>query len=92
VTGEGSPADEAIISQWSAHWSRTRQLAAALARELAALPDHSRIEPTTKTAARHGVSYSVALSARNLLIGAKLAYKRGAHCYKAATTRNGTGR
>ncbi len=80
-----------VIREWAAHWSRTRQLAAVLARELASHPDHSRIEPGKKIAALHGVSYTTAVRARNLLIGIGLVYKDGPHYYKASTG-NGKGR
>lgn len=87
-----SQAAEQVISEWAAHWSRTRQLAAALARELAQRPEYSRMEPSTRTAARHSVSYNTAVSARNLLIDVGLAYKHGPHYYTGSPTGNGTGR
>lgn len=46
----GNPA----IRQWAAHPSRTRQLAARIARELALRPGNSRVESSMKLAARHG--------------------------------------
>jgi hypothetical protein len=88
----GSQAAERVISELAAHWSRTRQLAAALARELAQRPEHSRLEPSTRTAARHGVSLNTALNARNLLVDAGLAYKHGPHYYTGSPAGDGAGR
>jgi hypothetical protein len=50
------------------------------------------MEPSTRTAARHSVSYNTAVSARNLLIDVGLAYKHGPHYYTGSPTGNGTGR
>jgi hypothetical protein len=72
-----------VIRQWASDHSRTRQLAAKLARELAPLPDDSRVESTLKIAKRLGVSHTMAVNARNLLAGARLVYESGRHYYKA---------
>jgi hypothetical protein len=86
------PAASPVIRAWARHHSLTQQLAARLARELALRPDHSRVESSMKIAARHGVSNTMAVNARNLLMGARLIYKSGRHYYKAALphNRNGT--
>jgi hypothetical protein len=90
MTTESTLAAHPLISVWATHWSRTRKLAAALAGELALCADHSRVEACTRTAARHGVSHGMAVSARNLLLGIGVVYKHGPHYYKAPS-RNGTG-
>jgi hypothetical protein len=92
MTATSSQAVSSVIRQWATHHSRTRQLAARIARELALRPDHSRVDSSMKLAARHGASNTMAANARHLLMGARLIYKSGRHYYKAAAPGNGTGR
>ncbi len=71
-------ARERVIAGWAASGARSRQVAAAWARELldqASAPGTDRgagrpVESTMKVAARAGVSNSAAARARRLLVGA----------------------
>jgi hypothetical protein len=80
-----------VIKAWVGHHSRTRQLAARLAGELALRPDHSQVESSMKFAERCGTSGTMAVNARNLLMGAGLIYKSGRHYHKAALPHDGNG-
>jgi hypothetical protein len=91
MTETSNLAASPVIRAWAAHHSLTRQLAARLARELALRPDHSQVESSMKIAERHGASNTMAVKARNLLMGAQLIYKSGRHYYKAALPANGNG-
>ena len=72
-----------VIAGWAASPAATRQIAAALARELAAAPRNDPVDSTQKIAARFSVSRSVAVNARNLLIGRGIIRKHGRHYYAA---------
>jgi hypothetical protein len=76
-------ADDPLIRQWANSGSRKRQIAATLARELASLPAHTRVESSMKIAARFGTSNTTAAGARFLLTGHKLIYKSGRHYFTA---------
>jgi hypothetical protein len=91
MTETGNRAAGSVIRAWASGHSLTRQLAARLARELALRPDHSQVESSMKIAARYGVSNTVAVNARNLLMGAHLIYKSGQHYHKSALPHNGNG-
>jgi hypothetical protein len=91
MTEASDLAASSVIREWARHHSRTRQLAARLAGELALRPDHSRVESSMKIAERYGVSNTMAVNARNLLMGAQLIYKSGRHYHKAALPHNGNG-
>jgi hypothetical protein len=91
MTETGNRDANSVIREWAGHYSMRRQLAARLARELAVLPDHSRVESTMKIAARYGTSHTMAVNARNLLAGAHFIYKSGRHYHKAPLI-TGTGR
>jgi hypothetical protein len=73
-----------LIRQWASSGSRKRQIAATLARELAARPAHARVESSMKIAARFGTSNTTAVGARFLLMGHMLIYKSGRHYFNAA--------
>jgi hypothetical protein len=84
MTETSNLAANSVIREWASHHSLTGQLAARLARELALRPDHSQVESSMKIAKRYGVSNTMAVNARNLLMGAHLIYKSGRHYHKAA--------
>jgi hypothetical protein len=63
----------------------TRRIAARLARELAGKPCHERVDSSMKIAARYGVSNTMAVNARHLLMGARIIYKKDRHYYVAET-------
>lgn len=75
------PATHAEITAWAASGVMKKQVAARLAREIALLPPHTRVESSMKIAAKNGVSNTVAANARHLLLGANLIYKNGRHYY-----------
>ena len=87
----GNRAAGSVIRAWASHHSLTRQLAALLARELALRPDDSQVESSMKIAAQYGVSNTMAVNARKLLVGAHLIYKSGRHYHKAALPHKGNG-
>jgi hypothetical protein len=70
-----------VITVWANSRSRTRRIAAVLARELANANPGDRVESTTKIAGRFGVTNSVAVNARYLLMGQKVIRKAGRHYY-----------
>jgi DNA-binding GntR family transcriptional regulator len=75
-----------VIRQWAGSGIRKRQIAATLARELASLPPHTRVESSMKIAARFGTSNSTAVHARFLLIAQNIIYKSGRHYFVAEPT------
>jgi hypothetical protein len=81
MTAASNMTGTAVISAWAQHHSRTRQVAARIARELALRPAQTRVDSSMKIAARHGVSHTMAVNARYLLMGAKLIHKNGRHYY-----------
>ena len=91
MTEASDLAASSVIRAWASHHSRTKQLAARLARELALCPDHSQVESSMKIARRVGTSGTMAVNARNLLMGAGLIYKSGRHYHKAASLITGNG-
>lgn len=77
-----SPAS-AVIAGWAASPAATKRIAAELARELTAAPRNDPVASTRKIAARFCVSGSVAVNARNLLLGRGIIRKHGPHYYAA---------
>jgi hypothetical protein len=78
-TGHAIP--PVVLTVWANSRSRTRRIAAALARELANANPGDRVESPTKIAGRFGVTNSVAANARYLLMGQKVICKVGRHYY-----------
>jgi hypothetical protein len=81
-----SSPEDPVISQWAASGSRTRHIAATLARELSLKPPNTQVESSMKIAARFGTSNTMAVRARYLLIERGMISKVGRH-YFVATTR-----
>jgi hypothetical protein len=73
----------AVITAWANSGSRTRQIAARLARELASLPENTQVESSMKIAARFRTSNTMAVNARHLLMGQGIVRKVGRHYYVA---------
>ncbi len=75
--------DDPVIAGWAASPVVTRQIAARLARDLAADTRNDLVDSTQKIAAKFSVSRSVAVNARNLLIGRGIICKHGRRYYAA---------
>lgn len=72
-----------VIDEWAASPAATRQIAAHLAGDLAAASRNDPVDSTQAIATRFSVSRSVAVNARNLLIGRGLIHKHGRRYYAA---------
>jgi hypothetical protein len=75
--------NSAIITAWVKSGSRTKLIAAALARELANANPGDRVESSMKIAARFGTSSTMAANARYHLISQGIIRKVGCHYYVA---------
>jgi hypothetical protein len=79
-----SPA-AAIIAQWAASTSRTKQTAALLAAELAHARPGTPLESCAATADRLGITVSMAANARHHLTALRLIARHGGRYYPATT-------
>lgn len=73
----------AIITAWESSGSRTRRIAATLARELANANPGDRVDSSVKIAARFGATNTMAVNSRYLLMGQRIIRKVGRHYYVA---------
>jgi hypothetical protein len=71
---DAAPASQ-VIAAWASSGIRARQIAAAWGQELLSTPRHARVESSMKIAERFHADNSMAVRARNLLMGAKIIYK-----------------
>lgn len=74
----------AVITLWADSGSRTKRIAATLARELANGNPGDRVDSSMRIAARFGASNTMAVNARYLLMGQRIIRKVGRHYYVAA--------
>lgn len=79
----GALVTSAVIAAWADSGSRTKRIAATLARELANANSGDRVDSSMRIAARFGVSNTTAVNARYLLMGQKIIRKTGRHYYVA---------
>jgi hypothetical protein len=79
----GDLATSAVIAAWVNSGSRTRQIAATLAGELANANSGDRVDSSMRIATRFGASNTMAVNARYLLMGQKIIRKTGRHYYVA---------
>ena len=80
-----SGSEDPVIAKWAASGSRTRHIAATLARELSEKPPNTRVESSMKIAARFGTSNTMAVRARHLLIERGIIRKVGRYYHVAIT-------
>lgn len=78
-----APATSAVVAVWASSGSRTKRIAATLARELANANPGGRVDSSMKIAARFGTSNTMAVKARCLLMGQGIIRKTGRHYYVA---------
>jgi hypothetical protein len=73
----------AVIAQWAASGTQSKETAARLAAELAAASPATPLEPCAATAARLGITVSMAVQARRHLTAQRLIAKHGNRYYPA---------
>ena len=77
------PVNSAVLTAWTSSESRTKRIAAALARELADADQGDRVDSSMKIAARFGTTNTMAVNVRFFLMGCGIIRKSGRHYYVA---------